>query len=442
MKICMVVGSLLDFGGLEEFATELAVGVHKGGQQVSVLTTCWVPPHNQYLRKLVKNGVQVVQLPRWLSLAISDWGTKEKILKVLLSCLSPLIFLMGLGVCVGKRRPLGQSVRSARGWLGGKIMSKLGPDRRQPFARLLLGWWRLRWRPDVIHIQGYTSTLLFVIDWAYAKKIPVIYEEHQTPDAQFDWWKDFAKTINKSSMVVAVSEQSAKAMRDVCGVTQPIATVYYMVPDPLEAGWVPPETPQVDSDRPIRVTTLARLYVTKGLNYLLDCIVDVLKVHPSTQFRVYGDGELRDELLAYAEKLGLDGNKIFVGAFTSREELARVMTETDIFAMSSILEGLPVALLEAMSFGRTIIATPAGGTAEAIKDGINGLLCPLREPACLARKICALIEDPALRRRLGQAARKSYEEGPYKPAAVCSRYVSIYETVLGNTRVQRSGASA
>ena len=437
----MVVGSLLEFGGLEEFATELAVGVQQGGQQVSVLSTCWVPPHNQYLRTLRKNGVRMVQLPKWLSLALSDWETKEKILKVSLWCLSPLVWLLGLALWVGKQRSLRQSMCSAHGWLRGQLMTRfIGPDRRKPFARLLLSWWQLRWRPDLIHIQGYTSTLLFVIDWAHSRRIPVIYEEHQTPDSQFGWWRDFAKTINKANLVVAVSEQSAQAMREVCGVTQPITTVYYMVPDPQDAGWNP-DTGEHRPQGPIRVTTLARLYVTKGLTYLLECIVQVLKIHPTTQFRVYGDGELRDELMAYAEKLGLDGKQIFVGAFTSRDELPRIMAETDIFAMSSLLEGLPIALLEAMAYGRTIVATPAGGIAEAIKDGINGLLCPPRDPACLARKICRLIEDPALRRRLGRAARQSYEQGPYKPAAVCSRYVSMYQTVLG-TAVRRTGAAA
>ena len=77
-----------------------------------------------------------------------------------------------------------------------------------------LNWWKFWWKPDLIHIHGYTSDLLFVIDWAYSKKIPVVYEEHQTPDAQFDWWQDFKKSINKASVVVAVSEISAKALRE------------------------------------------------------------------------------------------------------------------------------------------------------------------------------------------------------------------------------------
>ena len=426
----MVVSNLLEFGGLEEFAKNLAVGVQRQGHQVSFLSTGWVSPDNQYFQELHKNNVEFVQLPKWLSLVLSDWSTKEKILRVLLRLLSPLTYLLACALFLLRKKSWMQSRTSARGWLQGQLMNRLiGPDRRRPFVRLMLRWWKLRWHPDLLHIQGYTSALLFIIDWAHGNKVPVIYEEHQTPDSQFDWWQDFKKTINKATMVVAVSEKSAEALREVCGVTQPIATVYYMVPDPDDWGWK--EDPRLGkSDEPVRITTVARLYVTKGLTYLLETIAKVQKAHPTAEFKVYGDGELRDELLAYAGKLGLDGNRIFVGVFTSREELSRIMARTDIFLMSSILEGLPVALLEAMSYGRAIIATPAGGIAEAIIDGVNGLLCKPRDPDCLAQKTCALIEDPVLRQKLGREARKSYEQGPYKPVAVCDQYISIYRKVL------------
>jgi len=434
MRICMAVNNMNEFGGLEEFAKNLAIGIQQEGHQVSVFSTVWVLPNNQYLRSLRENNVTVVQMPKWLSLIISDWPTKEKILAVAMWLSTPLVYLLGGMLFLLRRNFWEQSLSSARNWLHGQWMSRfIGPDRRKPFARLLLNWWRFRWRPDLIHIQGYTSDLHFVIDWAYKKRMPVIYEEHQTPDARFDWWQDFNKTINKASTVIAVSEKSAQALREVCGVTQPIEVAYYMVPDPFESGWAADDRSDKNIE-PIRVMTAARLYVTKGLTYLLEAIVQLKSIHPTTQFRVYGDGPLREELLSYAEQLGLDGNQIFVGAFTSREELSHIMAQTDIFVMSSILEGLPIALLEAMSYGRPVVVTTVGGIPEAIEDGVNGLLCEPRDPECLAQKICALIEDPALRLKLGRAARQSYEQGPYNPASVCNRYVSIYNDTLHQER--------
>ncbi len=429
MKICVIVNNMNEFGGLEEFAKNLAVGVQSQGHPVSFFSTVWVTPDNQYLRGLRQNGVTFIQLPKWLSMPISDWVTKEKIISKVMWLSTPLVYLLGLVLMLVKRRSWNQSKRSAWNWLQGRWGKLIGPDRRAPFVRLFLNWWKFTWKPDLIHIQGYTNDLLYIIDWAYSKGVPVIYEEHQTPDAQFDWWKDFKQSINKASMIVAVSEKSAEGLREVAGVTQPITVAYYMVPDPQETGWSP--DPRLGQPgEPVRITTPVRLYVTKGLQYLLEAIVIVRKVYPHAQFRVYGDGAMRDELLDYAEKLGLDGKEIFVGAFTNRDELSRIMAQTDIFVMSSILEGLPVALLEAMSYGRPVVVTTVGGIPEAIQDGVNGLLCPPRDPQCLAEKIIAMIEDPDLRRRLGQEVRKSYEQGPHYPSKVIKQYISIYQEVL------------
>jgi glycosyltransferase involved in cell wall biosynthesis len=437
----MIVYDMLEFGGLEEFTKNLAIGIMKQGHPVSIISTSWVKPDNQYLRSMLQHGITFVQLPKWLSRLVSDWTAKERILSLCLRVLAPVVLLLGCVVALSRRRALKLSIASARNWLRGQLMNRLiGPDRRKPLIRLLLSWWNIRWHPDIFHIQGYTSTLLFAIDWAHQKHIPIIYEEHQTPDFQFDWWKDFQRTINKATLVIAVSETSAQALQRVCSVTCPIATVYYMVPDPYESGWTP-EAHDTTAGL-VRITTPARLYITKGLTYLLEAITRVKAVHPAVEFKVYGDGEMRQELLSYAKQLGLDGNQIFVGPYTSREELFRIMARTDIFVMSSVLEGLPIALLEAMSHGLPIIATPVGGIPEAIIDGVNGLLCPPRNPQCLAEKICALIENPDLRLKLGLAARNSYLKGPYRPASVCSQYISIYRSLLASKANQLPSIAA
>jgi glycosyltransferase involved in cell wall biosynthesis len=430
MRVCVIVYNLLDFGGLEEFAKNLAIGVHRKGVEVSVLSAGWVPPDNQYLRGFRQEGITFVQLPKWISDLTTHWETKEKLLAGLMRILAPLVLLLSFFHFLGRRKSWKNSYTSSRNWLQGQILNRfIAPDQRKPYVRILLNWWRLRWRPDLLHIHGYTNNLLFVIDWADKHQIPVVYEEHQTPDAQFDWWKDFQRSINKASRVVAVSKKSAQGLRDVAGVTRPITVAYYMVPDPQEEGWVESARAADDGDV-IRITTPARLYVTKGLPYLLEAIVKVQKVHPQARFKVYGDGPLREELLEYARRLGLDSEQIFVGAYTSRGELSQIMAQTDIFVLSSILEGLPISLLEAMSYGRAVVATPVGGIPEAIQDHVNGLLCAPGDVDCLAQKICTLIEHPELRRKLGEAARKTYEQGPFTPDAVCTQYIAIYQEIL------------
>jgi glycosyltransferase involved in cell wall biosynthesis len=426
MKICMILHDPQEFGGLEEYAATLAIGLKEQGQQVSVLSTTWVPRVNQYVRRLLANGVKYVQVPKWLSRPASHWETKQGILKAILWLLSPLIFLLAVGLLFIKRASWRQAWTSAHGWLQGKMQSLITPNGYKPLSLLLLTWWRLIWRPDLLHIQGYTSGLLFAIEWAHKNKIPVVYEEHQTPDARFNWWQGFEQSINKSTRVIAVSEKSAEGLREVCGVTRPIVVRNPLLPDPLVSGW----HRDGKRDHVLHVTTVARLVEAKGLEYLLETIAKVRLTHPDVKFKVFGDGPLRQDLLDRAVSLGLDGEAIFVGPFNGREELSRIMAETDIFVMSSILEGQPLGVVEAMAYGCPIVTTSVGGIPELIHDGVNGLLCPPRDPDCLAEKIRTLVEDPALRERLGRAARKSYEQGPFQPAAVSEHFISVYQDAL------------
>jgi glycosyltransferase involved in cell wall biosynthesis len=203
--------------------------------------------------------------------------------------------------------------------------------------------------------------------------------------------------------------------------------------DPYPSSWQ--KEYNHNNGKPITITTVARLYVTKGLTYLLDTAALVSKTHPNINFKVYGEGELRSELLTKAEGLGLDGENIFMGAFTSREDLTKIMEETDIFLLSSILEGQPLVIVEAMAYGCPIVSTNVGGIPELITDGVNGLLCPPEDPQCLAEKIRLLAGDFVLRKQLGYAARNYYKNSPYEAKSAAKFFVSVYNEMLDESRL-------
>jgi glycosyltransferase involved in cell wall biosynthesis len=429
MRIGMISYDMQDFGGLEEYAVNLAIGLKQQGHAVSYLSAAAVPLENQYSHRLRANNIPLFQPPPWISKPASDWPTKEKILRMVMWFFSPITFLLGVISAIFGRHSLKQSLTSAHNFLKGQLMSRvIGHDYRKVLGSILLTWWRVRWRPDILHIQGYTTTLLFAIDWAHVNHLAVVYEEHQTPDPQFNWWKGFEHTINKADRAIAVSEKSAQGLREVCGVTRPIVVRGPLLSDPFASGWK--KDNKLQNGNGIVITTLARLYVTKGLTYLLDTAALVKKTYPNVEFKVYGEGKLREELMAKAASLGLDGEKIFMGAFTTREELIRIMTNTDIFLLPSVLEGQPLVVVEAMAFGCPIVTTNVGGIPELIQDNVNGFLCPPQSPGCLADKIKLMIDDPALRQRLGDAARKSYEQSPFQPRAVSSYFIAVYSEVL------------
>lgn len=430
MRICMISYDIQGFGGLEEYAVNLSIGLQQEGHDVSYLTPTWISPANQYMRRLRSNNITLVQPAKWVSQLISDWPTKEKILRVAMLLFAPLVFFLGVGLSIVKRRSPKLAWRSSHNWLKGQLMDRLiGPDRRKFLGQILLNWWTFRWHPDILHVHDFSNNLLFVMEWGHARKVPVIYEEHATPDPHFDQWKRFHHDLNLAASVVAVSEKSAQALCEVCGVPHPLVVRGPILPDPFTPGW------QGITDRrrngsSVTITTIARLFPMKGLDYLLEAAALVRKTRPDAQFRIYGDGELRDELLAKAKGLGLVGEDMFMGTFEGREELACIMSNTDIFLLSSILEGQPVVIVEAMAYSCPIVATAVGGVPELIQDGVNGLLCKPADAQCLAQKVQMLIEDPALRARLGAAARASYEQGPFQVRSVTANFVSIYSEAL------------
>lgn len=304
----------------------------------------------------------------------------------------------------------------------------IGHDYRKIIGRILLTWWNFRWRPDILHIHGYTVSLSFAIEWAHRKGIAVVYQEHSTPDPQFDWWNSFEHSINLADRILAVSEKSAEGLRKVCKVTRPIVVRGPLLSDPFDGTWHKDYTQP--SARPFTITTLARLDVTKGLTHLLDSIALVKQEYPNVKFQVYGEGELREELLTKAERLGLDGRSIFPGAFVSRKDLTCIMTNTDIFLLPSILEGQPLAIVEAMAYGCPIVTTSVGGIPELVQDGVNGLLCPPADPGSLAERILRLIQDAPLRKKLGQAARAYYVQSPFEAKTASEFFISVYREVL------------
>ncbi len=426
MRVCMILHDPQPFGGIEEYAVTLASALQQAGNAVSILSTTWIPPDNQYAERLRQAGIPLIQVPKRLSRLSSHWATKLRVLNVGMGFLTPLSWVLAAAVWLLRRRAWDQARHSARSWLRNLILSRLlARNYYRPLSLWLLAYWKTRWRPDVLHIHGYAANLLHILPWARARGVPTVYEEHQTPDAQFDWWDGSAGMIDQATRIVAVSDKSAEGLRHVCRVSKHINVVKRPMADPCgEEG--AGEEPVRRKRQPSLVATVVRLVEAKGLTYFLEAVASLRPEYPTVSFKVYGEGPLRDELLEYAKRLGLDGKEIFAGAFSTRSELDRILRLTDIFVLPSVLEGQPLALVEAMAYGCPIVATAVGGVPELIRHGVNGLLCPPGEGPPLAEAIARLLRDADLRAALGGAARASFKAGPFSPMAAAATVQAIY----------------
>jgi glycosyltransferase involved in cell wall biosynthesis len=172
---------------------------------------------------------------------------------------------------------------------------------------------------------------------------------------------------------------------------------------------------------------VARLDPVKGHEYLLAAMPRVLAAHPETILLIVGDGPRRVALEAQARDLGIEQRVRFLGA---RQDIASIVLALDLFVLaSSLREGCPLAVLEAMSMAQPVVASRLGGLVEEVDHGVSGLLVPPRDPAALAEAIRTLQDDPGFARRMGDMGRKRYER-QFTPAVMLGKIESLYDELL------------
>jgi L-malate glycosyltransferase len=183
-----------------------------------------------------------------------------------------------------------------------------------------------------------------------------------------------------------------------------------------EAFWLPHQAPVVGN--------VAALVPHKGQRHLVEAAHLVVREIPDARFVILGEGELREPLERQIREHHLEKHVVLPGF---RTDVLGCIKGFDLFAMSSVTEGLGTSLLDAMACSKAIVATRAGGIPEIVEDGATGSLVPPRDPAAMAQEIVRLLRDEALRRRMGEAgnarvsARFSVERMVEETAAVYAR---------------------
>jgi glycosyltransferase involved in cell wall biosynthesis len=153
------------------------------------------------------------------------------------------------------------------------------------------------------------------------------------------------------------------------------------------------------------VVTVANYRTAKGYPYLLRAAAQLRDEGVPIRFAVVGQGQREADVKALHSELRLEDTMQLLGY---RPDAVRVIAAADVFALASLHEGLPVAVMEAQALGIPVVGTAVGGLPEAITNDENGLLVPPSDPASLAAALRATL-DPAVRARLSAGARDSGE---------------------------------
>lgn len=156
-----------------------------------------------------------------------------------------------------------------------------------------------------------------------------------------------------------------------------------------------------------RILFSGRLGDRKGVYVLLRALADIPSEGSRWSAAICGDGEV-ERVRLEAERIG---GSIDVPGWLDPFRLNRELAAADVFVLPSRAEGLPLSMLQAMAWGHAIVTTPVGAIPEVLENGDSALFVPPDDAEALTIALSRLIEDPTLRRRLGSAARKRWEEG-------------------------------
>ncbi|MGE0128630.1 MAG: glycosyltransferase [Blastocatellales bacterium] len=176
------------------------------------------------------------------------------------------------------------------------------------------------------------------------------------------------------------------------------------------------------------VGTVARLDATKDTITLARAFANLYfsQASPKLRLLIVGDGDQRTMIENFAAERGLNGAIIFTGV---RHDAPRLLGAMNLFALSSLSEGMPITVLEAMAARLPVVATNVGALPELVEEGVTGFLIEPKDDQALAERFARLCSNRDLARRFGQAARCKVER-EYSLNTMLRRYAELYLSVL------------
>jgi glycosyltransferase involved in cell wall biosynthesis len=288
-------------------------------------------------------------------------------------------------------------------------------------------------RADVLHTQGYKANLHGGLAARWGRITPIVSTVHgwlcrPIRREQFYDWLD-RRILRRFQRVVVLSRFYEQALL-AAGIR---AQRLCRIPSGLNLQDMDPTPPP---DTGFTVGILGRLSYEKNHAMFLRAAARVCQDGTPACFLIAGDGPDRPEIERQVRALGLSNNVILPG-YLSRSDF---FGQVHVVVLTSRIENLPYTILEAMAWGRPVIATRVGGVSDLIDDQQTGLLIEPDDHEGLARAITRLAQDPGLRDRFACHARRKLER-EFALSNMVTKHIALYEDLL-NKAPQRVGTAS
>lgn len=262
--------------------------------------------------------------------------------------------------------------------------------------------------------------------------VPLVYTEHNKQER----YHGITKVLNKFTFrwqqrVIAVSDDVKDSIEKNIGMHYPVKVVLNGVNTQSfvrdkELGNKLRKKLNIPNDAMV-ISTIAVFRFQKRLIEWLHVAHSILKKNAQVYFIIIGDGPLKNEVLNTYKQSGSHPNILFAGL---QNDVKPWLSATDIYMMTSVFEGLPIAMLEAMSMECAIVSTSAGGIKEVIEQGKSGLLRSVDDWRALEEDLQVLINDKQLREQLASCARRRVQES-FSLKRMVGELESLYSHSVG-----------
>jgi len=331
-------------------------------------------------------------------------------------------------LCIGKNGPIGEEIAKE-----GVPVTELGLLRRGGGDRrivTLLREFLRREKISLVHSHLYHANYFGRLA-AFRERIPAVCTIHNT----YAHPKIHRRLINrwlarKTARIIAVSGPVREDIIRYDGVDPSKVVV---IPNGVDPGRFDIPLTRVEARERLGIPaehfligTVGRLEEQKGLRYLVDAVRMLRERGKNAFLLVAGSGREEVRLREQATRGGIEDAVFFLGARRDVPDLYRAM---DVFALSSLWEGGPITLLEAMASGLPVVATPVGFVPEVVRDGVNGFLVPARDPAMLGEALWRVREDPVRAAEIGREGRETVRDR-YTHRHLAEKVMAVYEEVL------------
>jgi len=282
---------------------------------------------------------------------------------------------------------------------------------------------------DVVHSHGYKSNLYGVIASRMAH-VPIMTTLHgwMAEDYKARFYEMLDKLVIKGmNHVVSVSPTINE---EVEGAGVNVSKVSY-IPNGIDTDKFDPSNDGPDMraifgmEDALIIGTVGRLGPEKGHLYLLSAFQEISSMVPEARLLMVGGGYLEEILEEKARDLGIREKVEFVG---NQHDMVSMYKTMDIFVLPSLIEGMPMVLLEAMSMELPVIASEVGGVPHVVAKG-EGILVPPRDINELRYAMFRLLKDRDLRKKIGKEARKKILRN-YSLQSFYKRYTDTYKKIL------------